>query len=72
MATKKGSKYLLQIDVNQSTDGEIDGHTLVEEFSKDANVHSIKTEVFTRHLTQALAAATTELTSMAIAINSKK
>ena len=72
MATKKGKKYTLELNFFQTTDGDLDGRTLVEEFSTDLTVHSIKTQVFTEELTTAIAKATKRLTDMAIGLDQKK
>lgn len=72
MATKKDKKYTLELNFFQTTDGGLDGRTLVEEFSSDLTVHSIKTQVFTEELTVAIAKATTRLTNMAIEISAGK
>ena len=72
MATKKGKKYTLELNFFQTTDGDLDGRTLVEEFSSDPVVHALKTQVFTEELTEAIAKATTRLTNMAIEISTAK
>ena len=72
MATKKGKKYTLELNFFQTTDGNLNGRTLVEEFSDDLTVHAIKTQVFTEELTEALAKATKRLTDMAIELSVKK
>ena len=60
-------KYCLTISFVQSTNGETDDDVVVREFSEDPVVHVIKTQVFTRHLTEMLNAITKELTDFAIA-----
>ena len=72
MATKKGKKYTLELNFFQTTDGDLDGRTLVEEFSSDPVVHALKTQVFTEELTEAIAKATKRLTNMAIEISTAK
>ena len=77
MATKKAppapdNEYEFVIRVEQKTNGKVNGRSLVEEFSSDPNVHSIKTQVFTHYMTEALDKATKDLTDMAIAVNSGK
>mgnify|MGYP001000597028 CR=1 FL=1 len=72
MATKKQKKYTIELNFFQTTDGNLDGRTLVEEFSSDLTVHAIKTQVFTEELTEAIAKATKRLTDMAIAVSGEK
>ena len=71
MPSKKQKKYTLELNFFQTTDGSLDGRTLVEEFSADPTVHAIKTQVFTEELTEAISKATKRLTDMAIEINQK-
>ena len=71
MASKKAKKYHLELNFIQTTDGEVDGRTLVEEFHTDPTVHAIKTQVFAEELTAAVGRATKRLTDMAIEINQK-
>ena len=72
MATKKGKKYTLELNFFQTTDGDLDGRTLVEEFSSDPVVHALKTKVFAKHLLLAVSNATDELTDMAIELSTAK
>jgi len=50
----------------QETDGEIDGNTLIEDFSEDTVVHVIKQKVFTEELTKAVNAIAQQLSDMAL------
>jgi hypothetical protein len=59
-------KHSLIITMTQTTDGEKDGGTLVEEYSDDSMVHVIKCKVFAAEITKAIAAAVDQLTDMAI------
>lgn len=62
----KAKKHRLIITLTQETDGEVDGRTLLEEFSDDSAVHVIKTKVFSAELTEAIKRATDQLTDMAL------
>ena len=59
-------KYKLTISMTQETDGEADNKTIIEEFSDEGSIHIIKTQVFTKHFTNAVNAATQELLGMAL------
>ena len=59
-------KHKLTITMVQESDGKVDGQTLVEEFSDDTMVHVLKCKVFAAELTKAVAAATDQLTDMAL------
>lgn len=62
-------RYKITISMTQETDGDTDNKTLVEEFSEDGTVHLMKTKVFTKHFTSAVAAATHELIDLAIGVS---
>lgn len=62
----RAKKHKFSIRVEQTTDNEIDGEVLLNEFSNDTAIHAIKVKVFTKHITAAIDKATDELTSMAI------
>jgi hypothetical protein len=63
----RDKKHKLTITFVQETDGVADGRTLVEEFSEDSTIHVIKCKVFAAELNKAVAAATDQLTDMALA-----
>ena len=58
--------YKIQISMVQSTGDTTDGNVLIEEYSEDLTVHLLKTQTFTKHLTEAVNAAVKELTDMAL------
>lgn len=59
-------KHSIEINMTQSTSGEADNVTLVQEYSDDSAIHVIKTQVFTDEITSAINRATQRLTSMAL------
>lgn len=61
-------KYRLEISFNQVTDGETDNETLMTEFSNDPIIHSLKTQIMTKHLTQMLYNMTKEFTDLAMSM----
>ena len=60
--------HKLTITMVQETDGEVDGRTLVEEFSEDTVIHVLKCKVFAAELSKAVAHATDKLTDMALSV----
>ena len=60
-------KYKLNLAFTQSTDGREDNITSGVDGSDDPAIHLIKTKVWTKHLTAALEAITTELCDLGIA-----
>ena len=58
--------HKLTITLVQESDGKVDGQTLVEEFSDDTLIHVLKCKVFAAEMSKAVAAATDQLTDMAI------
>ena len=58
--------YKIQISMVQSSGDTTDGNVLIEEYSEDLTVHLLKTQTFTKHLTEAVNAAVKELTDMAL------
>jgi hypothetical protein len=66
MAGPKAKKHKLTITMLQETGGETDGQTLVEEYTDDSTVHVVKCKVFAAELSKAVAAATDQLTDMAL------
>ena len=65
-------KHRFAISIVQETDGEVDGSTLIEEFSSDLPVHLLKTQVFTRNLTEAVSKSVEELTGMGLTAQTPK
>jgi len=59
-------KHRIAISMVQETDGEIDGNTLIEDFSEDSVIHVIKQKVFTEELTKAANAIAQTLADMAL------
>ena len=59
-------KFSITVDYIQSTGGKADHENLDKEYSSDKSIHMIKCEVYTRHLTQAMANIATELTQMGL------
>lgn len=66
--------YEIEIGLIQRTDGKADSDnkTVSIERSDDLVIHLTKTKVFTKHITAALSAATTELCDMGIQMSSGK
>ena len=59
-------KHRIAISMVQETDGQVDGNTLIEDFSEDGVVHVIKQKVFTEALTTAINEAAQQLANMAL------
>lgn len=68
----KNDAYKLTLTFTQETGGNVDGRTLVEEYSSDLPVHLLKTQVFTEALTKAVNDATQKLTNMGLQSLGKK
>jgi hypothetical protein len=59
-------KHRIAISQVQETDGEVDGNTLIEDFSDDPVVFVIKEKIFTKHMTFAVNAIAQELGDLAL------
>ena len=58
--------YKLTISMTQETEGSLDSSVVLEEFSSDAAIHVLKTQVFAEELMKAINAATQRLTGAAL------
>ena len=65
-------KYKLELSFVQSTGGAVDDRVVVSEWSDDAAMHVIKTKVFSKHLSAAIAAITEEMCDIGLAAMSGK
>ena len=63
---KDKQKYELKLLFTQSTDDRVDNRTLTEEYSDDANVHALKTQILTEELTSMMNRFTTRMTNLAM------
>lgn len=67
MANEKGKKYCITVSMVQSTDGDVDNNTVMEEYSEDGAIHAYKTQVFTKHILAAIDNITKEMTDAVLA-----
>jgi hypothetical protein len=64
--TTMDKPYKLTISMTQETEGSLDSSVVLEEFSSDAAIHVLKTQVFAEELMKAINAATQRLTGAAL------